>query len=216
MNKYAVAFFFVVFILLLFFIKSLIFVYPHLPEPKILPEFESTYRYSQERSKCKDLCEQYITEDCNIETAVNYCLNKIYIDITGNKQRYELGKGGFVANLPYCEDGLYCFHIYDCKCGEMKLTPPNCRKILCDYYRKQRNNSKLDYEALIEVASSITGPNGINFGTCDPNVSNWKIKNPPTTIPACWWTDLAGFTKDCLPRTDPKDKNNYVCPEYLD
>jgi len=193
-----------------------------------LQNFDAAYRYDQERSKCKDLCDQYTTEECNIDRAVDYCLKKINIDITGNKQTGEPNRGGFVAGLPYCEDGLYCFHIYNCKCGTFKLDAENCRKILCDYYirekglyadpRKYADPSKA-LGVLEEVANIITGFNGINFGTCNPDVNTWGVKNPPTTkLPACWWTTLAGFTdENCAPKTNPDLSNpdNFVCPEYL-
>ena len=177
-----------------------------------LQNFDSAYRYSQERSKCKDLCDQYTTEECNIRNAVNYCLQKIDIDITGNKRTGEPNRGGFVTNLPYCEDGLYCFHIYDCRCGTYKLTPENCRRVLCDYYIRE-----MGLEDLNEVANIITGPNGISFGTCDPDVNKWGVKNPPTrNIPACWWTFSAGFTNDdCTPKIDLSNPDYYVCPEYV-
>jgi len=181
-----------------------------------LQNFDSAYRYSQERSKCKDLCDQYTTEECNIRNAVNYCLQKISIDITGNKQTGEPGRGGFVANLPYCEDGLYCFHIYDCSCGTYRLTAENCRKILCDYYIREQGLEGSP-EILSEVANIISGPKGINFGTCNPDVNTWGIRNAPTiALPACWWTYQAGFSNDdCSQKSDPNNPDGYVCPEYI-
>jgi hypothetical protein len=183
-----------------------------------LQNFDEAYKYDQEVSKCKDLCDRYTTEECRITAAVNYCLQKVKIDINGNKQTGEPNKGGFVTNLPYCEDGLYCFHIYDCKCGTYKLTPENCRKILCDYYIREQGlyfDPTEDPSLLEEVGNIIT--KGINFGTCNPDVNTWAVKNAPTTaLPACWWTISAGFAnQDCSPRIDPTNPDGYVCPEYL-
>ncbi len=200
------------------------------PIAEPIENFNSAYKYEQERSKCKDLCDQYITEECDIDRAVNYCLKKIEIDITGNKQVNEPRIGSFVASLPYCEDGLYCFHIYNCKCGTHRLTPENCRRILCDYYIREKGlyaDPNENPDVLTEVANIITGPKGINFGTCNPDVNTWGIKDSPTTaLPACWWTTNAGYTTDiqtdingdgigCDPKTDVNDPDNFVCPEYL-
>ncbi|MCS7135373.1 MAG: hypothetical protein NZ893_02965, partial [Candidatus Aenigmarchaeota archaeon] len=156
-----------------------------------LENFNQAYRYSQEVANCKSNCDTYVTGDCNIIYAVDYCLEKIKIDINGNKQVAEENRGGFVANVPYCEDGLYCFHIYDCKCGTFRLDPNNCRKILCDYYIREQGLSK---EKAVEI---ITGRDGLNFGTCDPNPQTWGLREIPVTgVYACQWTIKGGLTVD--------------------
>jgi hypothetical protein len=176
-----------------------------------LQDFNSAYKYSIEVSKCKDLCDKYLSDECDIKEAVTYCLQKINIDIDGNKRTGETNRGGFVANVPYCEDGLYCFHIYNCKCGTYTLTPENCRKILCDFYIKEQG---FDLDVAAEI---ITGSKGISFGTCNPDVNTWGMREVPTTrVSACQWTYKAGFTtEDCQPKTDRNNPDNFVCPEYI-
>jgi len=160
-----------------------------------LQSFDEAYKYSEEKAKCKNLCDEYTTEECNRREAVKYCIQKIKIDIDGNKNAGEAGHGGFVAGVPYCEDGLYCFHVYDCKCGSYKLTAENCRKILCEYYINdvglKRDEQSQEIQNLIQ--------NQINYGTCDPNPQNWGFKNAPETgLTACTWAVSAGFyDEDC-------------------
>ncbi|MBU5688681.1 MAG: hypothetical protein KQA41_00420 [Candidatus Aenigmarchaeota archaeon] len=175
-----------------------------------LQEFDQAYRFSQELAKCKDLCSKYISNDCNIRDAVNYCLSKVNIDINGNKKTGEKFVGGLVANLPYCEDGLYCFHIDDCSCGTFKLDPENCRKILCQYYISDMG---LEPE---KAAQIITGPKGINFGTCNPDITRWNIELPYENydLTPYFWTDNAKYTYDGVPSVNPEEEN-FVCFEYL-
>lgn len=175
-----------------------------------LQEFSQAYEFSQEEIKCQNLCEKYITNDCNLRDAVNYCLSKVYIDINGNKQSGESNVGGFVANLPYCEDGLYCFHLYDCTCNTYKLNPENCRKILCQYYIIEKNLQPQ------QAALLITGEMGINFGTCDPNVNNWNVKLPYKNyeLSPYFWTDIAKYTTLGNPNINIEEEN-FVCSEYL-
>ncbi len=178
-----------------------------------LQKFDEAYKYAEEKSTCKDLCDQYLTDDCNLNDAVSYCLKKIKIDINGNKIPGE-PKGGFVNNLPYCEDGLYCFHIYDCKCGSYLLDASTCRRVLCDFYLNNLGLSSYELAAQI-----ITGKNGINFGSCEPDVSRWSIANLPEElkiISPYWWTDTAGYTYDGQPLNtfDPENPDLFVCKEY--
>ncbi|MBU5688481.1 MAG: hypothetical protein QW350_01620 [Candidatus Aenigmatarchaeota archaeon] len=174
-----------------------------------LQQFDQAYKFSQEVAKCKDLCSKYLTNDCNIRDAVDYCLTKVNIDINGNKKTGENYAGGLVANLPYCEDGLYCFHIDDCSCGTYRLNPENCRKILCQYYI---NNIGIDPS---QAAKIITGPKGINFGTCDPNIEKWNIELPYENynLKPYFWTDNAQYTTKGTPNIDPQQEN-FVCFEY--
>ncbi|MEM5799560.1 MAG: hypothetical protein QXZ43_02760 [Candidatus Aenigmatarchaeota archaeon] len=171
-----------------------------------LDSFDNAYKFSQEKSNCKNLCDEYTTEECNRMYAVKYCMQKINIDIDGNRVVGEKRHGGFVTQLPYCEDGLYCFHIYDCKCGTYMLTPENCRKILCEFYIKDKgiDNSQ-------EVSNLIS--HAINFGTCDPDISKWGIENSPSNLRASFWAEKAGFfvydnSQGIIP-------NPNVCAEFL-
>ncbi|MFH8092569.1 MAG: hypothetical protein QXM38_01355 [Candidatus Aenigmatarchaeota archaeon] len=170
-----------------------------------LENFNQAYRYSQELSNCKTKCDNYVTEDCNLRDAVDYCLQKVRIDINGNKQVGEEKRGGFVANVPYCEDGLYCFHLYDCRCGTFRLDASNCREILCDYYIREQG---LGIE---KAADIIKSSKGLNYGTCDPDPTNWGLRELPVEgVLACQWTIKAGITNSDCGYKSPEE----ICSRY--
>jgi len=151
-------------------------------------DFEQSSQYNKESEQCKTLCENYNANNCNRRDAVNYCLQKVKLDIDGNSIPGEKGHGNFVRNLPYCEDGLYCFHIYDCYCSNYKLDASSCLQLLCDYYVYDEKIS--DRDAIKLIASKT----GIHWGTCNVDTSKWKLGyEPPTTMRADWWFRDAGY-----------------------
>ncbi|MEM0473183.1 MAG: hypothetical protein QXF88_00475 [Candidatus Aenigmatarchaeota archaeon] len=162
-----------------------------------LKNFEEAYNYEQERAKCRDLCDQYVSYDYSRQYAVNYCLQRVNIDISGDKRTGQRGQYGFVANLPYCEDGLYCFHIFQCRVGNYVLTAEECRKILCEYYVNEIGLSTDEAENIITQIKS-----GINVGTCEKDVTKWNIKDGPTYQEGSelnsveWWFNRAGYGDD--------------------
>lgn len=156
---------------------------------KQLNDFNEANQAAGEIRTCKDLCESYNTNDCNLRDAAKYCLQKVNIDITGNKIPGEKSVGNFITGEPYCEDGLYCFHINDCFCGSYKLDATTCLQVLCDFYvDNQGHNPK-------EAIKLITGNNGINWGTCNPDPTKWgKLGfKPSADLRADWWYQNAGY-----------------------
>jgi len=159
-----------------------------------LQSFEASTQYNDELGKCKNLCENYNANNCNRRDAVNYCLQKVKLDIDGNSIPGEKGHGNFVRNLPYCEDGLYCFHINDCYCGSYKLDKQECMKILCDYYAYDEGlYDGTSQDTAINSISAIMNlivfnKDGIYPGTCSKDPSKWNLGyRPQTTLYADWW-----------------------------
>jgi len=140
-----------IFILLLFPILFFIFFSKHFSLFESQQENEQTnyvnpYIESLSHSPKIGRMKQFCDNLCNaIKTATDYkdkleamaswCFTKItdygkdFIDIVLD------GRPGFfvVGGLPYCEDGVYCFHFFNCE-ADITIGFEECRKILCKYY----------------------------------------------------------------------------------
>jgi|YelNatPaOPRAMG01_1025707.scaffolds.fasta_scaffold12868_6 hypothetical protein len=173
-----------------------------------IEDFRQAYNYDREKSRCNNLCLAYTSDGCSdLSAAVTYCQERIAIDIDGNYRTNEKGHGGLIAGVPYCEDGLYCFHITECGCGSYVLDAKNCLSIMKDYYVGQMG--------LSESAANQIIANKISPGSCDPDPSRWgrkfyegytPIKLPdyecqnygltaPCNLPANWWWWKAGYAQ---------------------
>lgn len=172
--------------------------------PSTLPniqDFKETYNYQQEKQKCENLCSRFIESNCqDYSAAASYCLQKVSLSIDGNSVTAERGHYGMVANLPYCEDGLYCFHINDCTCGSVVLDAKNCLIYLQSYYMEKAGFDDSTTKQLI--------CSGINPGSCCPepttcNPKQWSIKpkgfdaNTYPDINATHWWINAGYGTYC-------------------
>jgi hypothetical protein len=174
--------------------------------PSTLPniqDFKETYNYQQEKQKCENLCNRFIESNCqDYSAAASYCLQKVSLSIDGNSVTGERGHYGMVANLPYCEDGLYCFHINDCTCGSVVLDAKNCLIYLQSYYMEKAGFSESATKQL------ICSDTGIKPGSCCPepttcNPKQWSVKPKgfnATTYPDIdathWWVN-AGYGAYC-------------------
>jgi hypothetical protein len=162
-----------------------------------LDDFRQAYRYSQEKSKCSNLCSDYTIGGCNdLAAAYSFCEHTISIDIDGNNVPGEKGHYGVVTSIPYCEDGLYCFHIQDCGCGNYILGPEACLQTMRDYLTK--TVPKETAEKLI--------CNKIKYGTCKTDPNDWERKVPGfqsvelpdgTVLGTDYWWVHAGYAKIC-------------------
>ncbi|MEM5829290.1 MAG: hypothetical protein QW040_00420 [Candidatus Aenigmatarchaeota archaeon] len=177
--------------------------------PESLPkidDFKSTYNYDREKSKCNNLCSSYTGSGCvDLSRAVSFCQERVYIDIDGNYRAGEKGHGGLIAGIPYCEDGLYCFHITECGCGSFILNAERCLALMKDYYINQMG--------LLENTANQIIVTQVNPGQCDPDPAKWgkkfyegytpiKLsdyecrkygKEPGCNLPADWWWWSAGY-----------------------
>jgi hypothetical protein len=136
--------------------------------PKI-DDFRQTYEYDKEVEKCKAKCSDY-TEDCSdLSAAVDFCTSKVAIDIDGDFKTAGKGHAGIVTRIPYCEDGLYCFHlVQDCNCGTVSLDAEHCQLIMKEYYTS--------YKGLDDATADQIICSSINWGTCEPDPNNWNVK----------------------------------------
>ncbi len=174
--------------------------------PSTLPniqDFKDTYNYQREKQKCENLCNRFIESNCqDYSAAASYCLQKVAVSIDGNSVTGEKGHYGMVANLPYCEDGLYCFHVSDCVCGSIKLDAKNCLTYLDTYYREVAG---FDEDTTKRLICSDTG---VKYGSCCPqpttcNPKQWSIKPKgfdestyPDIDATHWWVN-AGYKRYC-------------------
>jgi hypothetical protein len=160
--------------------------------PSTLPniqDFKETYNYQQEKQKCENLCSRFIESNCqDYSAAASYCLQKVSLSIDGNSVTAERGHYGMVANLPYCEDGLYCFHINDCTCGSVVLDAKNCLIYLQSYYMEKAGFNESATKQL------ICSDTGIRPGSCCPE--------PTTCNPKHWSITPKGFNATTYPDID--------------
>jgi len=123
------------------------------------------YSYAREKAICNDLCRTHIENGCvNITSAAVYCKQKVSIDIDANHVAGEKGHYGVINAIPYCEDGLYCFHVYSCGCGSYELDSANCLTVLKDYYTTLTGNETVANKAVCDL---------IQPGTCEKDPRNW-------------------------------------------
>ena len=135
-----------------------------------IQDITQVYNYEAAYSLCNSLCEKYESDCGNLQRAVDFCLQKVEIDIDGNGVTNEKYHYNVVEGIPLCEDGIYCFHIKsDCACGTVRLSPETCFKILCEFYTQVRG-----FDA--DTASAIIG-NEVKYGSCEPNITKWKIED---------------------------------------
>jgi hypothetical protein len=191
-------------------------------------DFRRAYNYDKEKAKCESRCSAFTTTGCSdLSAAVMYCQEKIMIDIDGNFRVNEKGHGGIVAGVPYCEDGLYCFHINECACGSYVLDPENCLKVMMDYYTRQMGLSEFTaYQIIL---------NNIKPGECDRDPARWgrrfyegytPIRLPdaecqeyrldyPCNLPADWWWWKAGYGEIYEQLIESGSQQAGVLPTFL-
>jgi hypothetical protein len=126
-----------------------------------LDDFRKAYNYDKEVGRCESLCSSYSDSGGSKSAAVIYCQEKVKIDINGNYIIYEKRTPGIIAGIPYCEDGLYCFHI-DEKC---QLSSRICLSIMQEYYMDMEIPEKTANELILKR---------ISYGTCEPDPFKWK------------------------------------------
>jgi len=168
-----------------------------------LDDFRKAYDFERQISSCNSLCSDF-TERGNCEdlsAAVTFCQRKVKVDIDGNYKVGEARHYGLIAGIPYCEDGLYCFHLsQDCACGSMVLSATTCLSIMQDYY--------MNYMNLPEVTANELIIKRIDYGTCEIDPYKWKSRKltdgteyEPQKLPdgsvlgADYWWKAAGYDK---------------------
>ncbi len=159
---------------------------------KVVEDIRAAYGYTQQRDKCANICGQW-QDTSATRDAVEYCLTRVQIDLNGNKKPGERGVGAYLpqAGSGVCEDGLYCFHIYDCCQGTYCLTPQECAKILCRYYMDDLGYSP---EEAIRLIRSGPGGKRIYPGTCHVD---YTIEGGVRITEKTWWEKAKYNSTSC-------------------
>lgn len=85
------------------------------------------------RQKCEEICSTSNQNGCSLKDKVNFCIAKVNsLDLNGDRATDGIDTT-ILGGLPICEDGIYCSHYTECKCGS-SLTFKNCVEIMCQYY----------------------------------------------------------------------------------
>lgn len=161
--------------------------------PKI-DDFRQVYNYNRERIRCGNLCNAFTSNGCtDMMTAVPYCREKVSVDINGDGRTGDKGDYGIVAGTPYCEDGLYCFHMYECSCGSFILDAKNCLSLMCDFYKTKNLDSQQTWNLI---------QNDISYGSCELNPNNWQhhlvgMGNEYTFYANWWWVNAGYNSSSC-------------------
>jgi hypothetical protein len=144
-------------------------------KPDTLPsidDFKYSNNYYKEKERCSSLCTLFTQSGCtDLSSATSFCELKVSVDIDGNYNPGEKRHYGIVNKIPYCEDGIYCFHIYDCTCGGYKLDEKNCLEwYMKPFYTEVKGLSDETTKGAICTA--------INYGTCEVDPREWTRKLP--------------------------------------
>lgn len=142
-----------------------------------ISSFQDTFNYVQEKGRCDSLCENYKT-DYDLSVATQFCQQKVSISIDGDSRTGEKFTGGLISGMPYCEDGIYCFHISNCA----DLTASNCLRVMKEFY--------VGRQGLPEETANQYIAGYISYGTCDPDPDAWGEQLPQ------------GYVKARLPAAD--------------
>lgn len=160
-----------------------------------LKRWEDVNRYQSARSECEIYCEAFRNNPGDINVIKDYCTHRAPVDLNGDGKTYEqlapgeIAAGRVVSQVPYCEDGIYCFHIYDCYSGTIHLTARECLMYLCNYYTSPTVG--YDPELAMEAVKKE-----ITWGTCDPNTVYVKLGGRIIT-PKYWWERAGYASPDC-------------------
>jgi len=174
-------------------------------KPDTLPkidDFQHAYNYNREKIRCGNLCNSFTSGGCaEMRSAVGFCREKVSIDINGDGRTGERKAYGIISGIPYCEDGLYCFQIYQCACGYTELDAKECLDVMKDFYTQESGSEATGKEATCKA---------IQPGECETNPNLWKKKLPgfePAVIRdgkyaghvwgADYWWKIAGYPEIC-------------------
>jgi len=161
---------------------------------KPLEQWKEVNMYQQAKSECEIYCEAFRNNPGDLNVIKDYCTHKAKVDLDGDGKTYEnlrpgqLAQGRVVAEVPYCEDGIYCFHIYECSYGSIVLDAETCLRYLCNYY-----TTMVGYDPDIAMAAV---KKVVHWGTCDPN-KVYTVLNGVKITPSWWWEKAGYNSPDC-------------------
>ncbi len=135
-------------------------------------------KWKEFKSECEGYCSNFKITGTKA-TLAKYC----YTKLTGDT---DLNRNAIIDSLPadtkvleICEDGVYCFHVHECKTNTGKIDWDDCRQVVCQsYYDVYKDWDKVD-EKVYELFP--------NEGTCnlqeDENWWNMYFGPTPCTDP---------------------------------
>ncbi len=85
--------------------------------------------------QCERLCNEYKLDESTAALA-KYCYTKLEGDTDLNNNGLVDSFNANTKVLPICEDGVYCFHVVECKTNTGVVDWEDCRKTVCDEYSK--------------------------------------------------------------------------------
>jgi len=182
-----------------------------------LKNFKNSMDYSRFKAECEKYCTDFFMRDSTASGA-QYCLKKLYPPgSTG------IGKKGLVDRItieddfplteayPVCEDGIYCFHLFDCaeysQSGGLRWA--DCKSILCNYfydtYKNWTKATEMLHEKIPNVGSCVLNKDDDNWwkiyfrSNCgQEGVSAYLSCEPKGTDPTptieCEWSDCPTST----------------------
>lgn len=133
------------------------------PITRELDSVVDAFGHDKAYAECSTLCSSYQVSNCDLGKAVDFCQKKVALDLDGNGKPGEkstvANHGGAVRGIPYCEDGMYCFHVIEgCNCGSVVLTPDMCDALMCEYYQTKQGFTEAQSKDLIKSQ--------VNTGSC--------------------------------------------------
>jgi len=141
-----------------------------------LNDIEKYHMGQEAKRTCANLCTNFQMTRGSDSAAVEYCLQSVAVDVSGDGVINDVDKGTFkLIALPpgqdnVCEEHIYCPMIggAECKYGNRRLTMQECKKTLCRFYDQQ---GLTDEESAGKIAQYW------KLGICDiseePNWGGW-------------------------------------------
>ncbi len=93
--------------------------------------------YTRDRATIEQACQQRCLDwqqagSSAQSEAVEYCTQRFNLDADGDGSLQEVSGSG---RNSYCEDGVHCFNVHDCRTDFEELDAAKCREIMCRYYQ---------------------------------------------------------------------------------
>jgi len=162
---------FLIFAIIFFFICSGLIVLLKVSRSHRLPitpvdDVKELYNFKKELSKCEDLCNKWAQNKTTLN-ALAFCQKKVSIDIDGDGRIGQENSYNVLIAVPFCEDGIYCFHIKECGSRADVLDAKGCLINMQKHY-------EIDNKLPKDVTAKLINER-VHYGTCEPNITKWEI-----------------------------------------
>ena len=112
-----------------------------------ISKVKDSLKWKEFKSQCEGICNDFKLTGSRA-TLAKYCYTKMGGDT-------DLNKNGMVDAIPadtdvleICEDGVYCFHVFDCRSETDIIGWDDCRRVVCDEWAKHYTDTQLDQKVL--------------------------------------------------------------------